>query len=198
MDEWGTKVVDEEEAYRDIHKLHERKAPAGHSDLVLDQHDPLHPSRAFLSESRRVLHGLRDSLRARQRIKTPKQEYRDLRVPNVARPVVRVLRATPLVARTCALRIVDLDPSSTMRRTGLEGLVKRRRRRRAMRGGRRDLNERVQRVDERARVFDACELGEAEALGSTLFTEGEENRQCGWFMEYEGASKCLLIYLGLW
>lgn len=65
-----------------------------------------------------------------------------------------------------------------------------------------DLDEGEERVDEGSSVFDACELGEAEAFGGTLFIYNMVEMGKGkWSMGFEhgdtkGQGKCLLIYLG--
>ena len=90
-----------------------------------------------------------------------------MRVTNVARAVVHVQRAAAR-ARAGALRVVDLDAAAVVLLAGLEGLVEGGAGGGAVRGGRRDVDEREERVDEGSSVFDACELGKAEALGGTL------------------------------
>lgn len=143
-----------EGAYRDINKLHKRKTPAGHCDLVFYQNNSFHAFRAFFTEPSGILHCLRNSLRTRKRVQSSEQQHGYLGVTNIPCAVVRVLWTTSLITRTGTLRVINLDSSAVMRGTVLEGFVKCCRSGGTMRGRRRNLNERVEWVDKRARVVN--------------------------------------------
>lgn len=157
-----------------INKLDKAEAPALHRSLVLDENDSLHSFRAFLAGTGRRHHCLCDCLGSGERIETAKEKHRCLRTANIARAVIRVLRAAHTVARVRALRVVDLHPPPIVWGARFKGRVERRRSRRAVRRRRRDLHEREVRVDKLARGVDARELREAETLGGTF-----EDRRSG-------------------
>lgn len=159
-----------EETHLDIHELHEGESPARRCSLVLDEDNPPHTLRAFFVRPCAHLHCLCDRLRARQRVESTEEQHWNLCVPDVSRAIVGLEWAfrAPL-PWSSTLRIVDFDASSARRHctASFKGTVERGRRRRAVRGWRRDLDEREEWVDEGTRVLGACKLSEAEAFGDT-------------------------------
>ena len=155
----------------DIDELDKGKAPARSRDLVLDEDDAPHAPRAVLARPRARLHGLRDRLRPRERVEPAEEQHGSLRVPDVPRAVVRgaAEERLPAVAGRGALGVVDLHPAPVRRRGAacLERTVERGGRGRAVRGGRRDLDEGEAWVHKGVRVLGARELGEAETLRDT-------------------------------
>ena len=158
-----------EDIYLDINEFNKGKTKASHGSFVFDEDDPSHSLCTFLAWTRRGQHGLVNCLRSRQRIKAPEEQHGTLRVSNVACAVIHIapVQAT-FIMRSCTLRIVYFDPAAVMGNAGFKRFIKGSRRRGAVRCWRRHLNEGKERIHKCAGMFDACELGKAEALRRTL------------------------------